>query len=95
MRGQHIPSNDAVIADVKYCVTSLGADFYKYNMQVLVHHWVKCITNSGDYVEKIVFCSREFAVSNNVTVLFVPIVVSTEMNRRHYFQKKPCRVLHA
>jgi len=50
--GQHIPSNDAVIADMKYCVTSAGAHFYKYSMHVLIHHRHKCIANSGDYVEK-------------------------------------------
>lgn len=32
------------------------------------------------------FCSREFALSNSVTVILVSIVVSIEVNRRHYFQ---------
>jgi len=43
LRGQHFPSNDAVIQAVKQ-----WADFY----EALVHHWQKCIANSGDYVEK-------------------------------------------
>ena len=34
---------------------------------------------------KIVFCSWEFALSNSVIVLFVPVVVSMEISRRHYF----------
>ena len=37
---------------------------------------------------KIVFCSWEFALSNNVIVLFVSVVVSMETSRRHYFQSK-------
>ena len=38
---------------------------------------------------KIVFCSWEFALSNSVIVLFVSIVVSMEINRRHYFRSGP------
>lgn len=37
---------------------------------------------------KIVFCSRESALSNSVIVLFVSIVVSMEISRRNYFQSK-------
>ena len=33
--------------------TSAGADFYKYGMQALVHHWQKGIANGGDCVEKL------------------------------------------
>ena len=33
-------------------VTSTGADFYKYGMQALVHHWRKCIACYGHYAEK-------------------------------------------
>ena len=32
------------------------------------------------------FCSCKFALSNSVIVLFVSVVVSMEINRRHYFQ---------
>ena len=35
---------------------------------------------------KTVFCSWEFALSICVIVLFVSVVVSMEINRRHYFQ---------
>ena len=28
-------------------VTSIGADFYEHNMHDIVHHWQKCIANSG------------------------------------------------
>jgi len=52
LRGQHFPSNDAVIQAVKQWATSAGADFYKCGMQALVHRWQKCIANGGDCVEK-------------------------------------------
>ena len=52
LRGQHFPSNDAVIRAVKQWATSAGADFYECGMQALVHCWRKCIANGGDYVEK-------------------------------------------
>jgi len=52
LRGQHFPSNDAVIRAVKQWTTSAGADFYECGMQALVHRWRKCIANGGDYVEK-------------------------------------------
>jgi len=32
------------------------------------------------------FCSREFALSNSVIVLLISVVVSMEINSRHYFQ---------
>jgi hypothetical protein len=52
LRGQHFPSNNAVIQAVKQWATSTGADFYECGMQALVHRWRKCIANRGDYVEK-------------------------------------------
>jgi hypothetical protein len=52
LRGQHFPSSNAIIRAVKQWATSTGADFYECSMQVLVHRWQKCITSSGDYVEK-------------------------------------------
>ena len=42
---------------------------------------------------KTVFCSWEFALSNSVTVLFVSIAVSMEMNRMHYIQGNLCRYI--
>jgi len=39
------------------------------------------IANGGDYAEKLCFV----ALSNSVIVLFVSVVVSMEINRRHYF----------
>ena len=52
LRGQHFPSNDAVVRAVEQYATSAGADFYECGVQALVHRWRKCIANGGDYVEK-------------------------------------------
>ena len=41
--------------------------------------------NGDDYVKKIALCSWEFALSNGVIALFISVVVSMEINRRHYF----------
>jgi len=60
---------------------------YEHGMQAHVHHWQKCTADGGD-CWKTVFCSWEFAVSNNVIVLFV--VVSVEINGRHYFRSDLC-----
>ena len=70
-----------------------GTDFYVWSMQTLVHHWRKYIVNGGDYVEKTVFWSWKFALWNSVIVLFISIVVSTEISRRHYFWSNPCRII--
>jgi len=83
--GQHFPSSGAIIAAVKEWVTSTGADFNKNGMKVLIHHWQKCIASSGDYLEKYC-CCREFSLSSSPLVLFVSVVVSVSINRRHYFQ---------
>ena len=39
LRGQHLPSNEAVVRAVKQWATSAGADFYKHGMQALLHCW--------------------------------------------------------
>ena len=71
-------------------ILATSADFYVHRMQALVHCWWKCIVNGGDDAEKLVFCSWEFALSNSVIVLFVPVVISMERSRRHYFQSNLC-----
>ena len=45
----------------------------------------KYIANVVNNVEHEFFCSWEFALSNSVITLFVFVVVSMEINRRHYF----------
>ena len=82
---QHLPSKYVITGTVKQGVTTSGVNFYKCGMQALIHHWWKCIVNDGDYVEKVVFCSWECALSNNDIVFFVGVVVSMEINRGSYF----------
>lgn len=36
---------------------------------------------------KTVFCSWAYALSNSVVVLFVFVIISVDINRRHYFQR--------
>ena len=38
----------------------------------------------------ITLCGQEFVLSNSIIVLCVSVVVSMEINRRHYFQRDPC-----
>jgi hypothetical protein len=52
LRGQHFPSNDAVVRAVKLWATSAGADFSERGIQAVFRRWRKCIANGGDYVEK-------------------------------------------
>ena len=65
-----------------------GAGFYQSDIQD--HHWWKCIANECDYIKKIVFYIWEFVLSNSVVVLFISVVVSVEINRRHYIQADLC-----
>ena len=51
LRGQHFPSNDAVVRAVKQWAISAGADFYERGMQALVNRWRMCIANGGNNVE--------------------------------------------
>ena len=70
-------------------VPSGHADFCKCNIQAVVDHcWnaqLMVVT-----MLKIVLCSWEFSLSNSVLVLFVSIVVSMEINRRHYCRSNLC-----
>ena len=59
-------------------------------MQAPVHCWHKYIANGGDCVEKC-FVAENLLLSDNVIVLFVSVVVSMEIHRRHYFQRNPCK----
>ena len=49
-----------------------------------VYSWQKCIAIGGVFVEKLFF-SREISLSDTITVLSVDIVISEELNKRHYF----------
>ena len=64
----------------------------------LTHYKMKGVSNSWSIwiryrwwlCWKIVFCSWEFDLSNSVIVLFGSVIVSMEINRRHYFQSDLC-----
>ena len=69
-------------------------------------HWCQCLqaqhavscsllvkTHSWWYW-KILFCSWEFTLSNGVTVLFVSVVVSLEINRSCYFWRNVYVCVH-
>ena len=58
--------------------------FYECAMQTLVYCWQKCIANGGDYVEKECFGAENFLYQVTL-VLFVSVVVSMEINKKHYF----------
>ena len=68
------------------CVTSASAEFYKHSIHTVVHCSWKCVADSSD-CWKILFCSWEFALSNNIIVLFVSVDASREISRRQYFQR--------
>ena len=58
------------------------------------HCWQKCLATGGDYVEKVVFWSWDFALLNGFVALFVSVVLSMEINRRHYFWSNLCVCVH-
>jgi len=57
---------------------------YDRSIQDLVHRWSKCIDNGSGYIEKQCFVAV-FVLSNSAIVLFVSVVASMEINRKHYF----------
>ena len=72
------------------CQTS-DADFYERGMQTAVHRWWKCIVSRDDCIQK--ECTiAEITLSTSVIALFVFAVVSTEINRRQYFQSDLCKI---
>lgn len=54
-------------------------------LQALVHCWRKYTASSGDWVEKLCFVAANLPYGT-VIVLFISVVVSMEVNSRHYFQ---------
>jgi transposase len=50
--GQCFSSNQEVIAAVEGYFADLTKNHYKDGIMVLEHHWNKCVSLKGDYVEK-------------------------------------------
>jgi len=59
--------------------------FLRVQHAALVHCWWKCITEGSGLCWKIMFSSWESALWNSATVFFVAVVISMEINKRHYF----------
>ena len=60
---------------------------YANDMQMSVHRW---IVNIGDILKKTMFYSWKIALSNDVTIFFVSVVIFVQITRKIYFQN----VLH-
>jgi len=50
--GQRFSSNQEAIAAVEGYFADLTKNHYRDRIMVLKHHWNKCISLKGDYVEK-------------------------------------------
>ena len=79
MNGQHFLSDDTIITTVKLWDSSAGTDFYNHRFSFITGK--KCIVNGSDYDEKQCFAENFLSV----IVPLVSIVVTMEINRRHYF----------
>jgi len=52
LAGQRFSSNQEAIAAVERYFANLTTNHYKDRIMALEHHWNKCISLKGDYVEK-------------------------------------------
>jgi len=52
LAGQRFSSNQVAIAAVEGYFADLTKNHYRDGIMVLEHHWNKCISLKGDYVEK-------------------------------------------
>ena len=72
------------------CEHSESWTVHECGMWGLLCSWQKYMGSGGDCVERIVFCSWELSLSNDVIVLFVSVLVSMAINRRHDFWSDLC-----
>ena len=52
IRGCHFWSDEDVVAAVEEQVNGQDPDFFISGLMALEHHWSKCITLEGNYIEK-------------------------------------------
>ena len=52
IRGLHFRSDEEVVTAVEEWVNGKDPDFYSSGLMALEHHWSKCITLEGNYIEK-------------------------------------------
>lgn len=71
---QHSETVDGVLQQWRHQheshVPCENAGFYEHGMQVLVHHWRKCIVNGGEYVKK-----NRCSVAENLLYLIVLLCI--------------------
>ena len=52
IRGLHFRSDEEVVMAVEEWVNGKDLDFFSSGLMALEHHWSKCITLKGNYIEK-------------------------------------------
>ena len=52
IRGCHFRSDGEVVTAVEEWVNGQDPDFFSSGLMTLEHHWSKCITLEGNYIEK-------------------------------------------
>ena len=52
IRGLHFRSDEEVVTAVEEWVNGKDPDFFSSGLMALEHHWSKCITLEGNYIEK-------------------------------------------
>ena len=52
IRGLHFRSDEEVVTAVEKWVNGKDPDFFSSGLMALEHHWSKCITLEGNYIEK-------------------------------------------
>ena len=52
IRGLHFQFNEEVVTAVEEWVNGKDPDFFSSGLMALEHHWSKCITLEGNYIEK-------------------------------------------
>ena len=75
-----------IMKAVKTLVASSVANFHEHSRQALLYHWWKYITSIGDYVKN---CNKKLVLSNGIIVLYISMMISIEINKRHYFWSTP------
>ena len=52
IRGLHFRADEEVVTAVEEWVNGKDPDFFISGLMALEHHWSKCITLEGNYIEK-------------------------------------------
>ena len=52
IHGLYFPSDEEVVTADEECVSGKDPDFFSSGLMALEHHWSKCITLEGNYIEK-------------------------------------------